>query len=90
MEDAAADIDEVIVTGMFERKAESFTGSAVTFKQEDLKRVGNQNVIASLRNLDPSFIVAENLEYGSDPNQLPEITMRGQTTLPCSQGMSTI
>lgn len=86
LEEVASDIDEVVVTGMFQRKAESFSGSAVTFKQEDLKRVGNQNLIASLKNLDPAFIVTESLEFGSDPNRLPEITMRGKTSLPDVRG----
>ena len=86
MEEDVSEIDEVVVMGMFTRKAESFTGAAVTFKQEDLKRVGNQNIISSLKNLDPSFIVAENLEFGSDPNRLPTITMRGQTSIPDLKG----
>ena len=86
MEEELQTMDEVVITGMFTRKEESFTGSAVTFKGNDLKKVGNQKLIASLKNLDPSFIVADNLEFGSDPNQLPEITMRGRTTIPDMKG----
>ncbi|MDR1415406.1 MAG: SusC/RagA family TonB-linked outer membrane protein [Odoribacteraceae bacterium] len=82
LEDDVAEVEEVVVMGMFNRRAESFTGAAVTFKQEDLKRVGNQNLLSSLKNLDPSFIIQENLEFGSDPNHMPEITMRGQTSIP--------
>ena len=37
LQDEASEIDEVVVTGMFTRKAESFTGAATTFKQEELK-----------------------------------------------------
>lgn len=36
-----SELEEVVVTGIVERKAESFTGSTVTMKNEDLKRVGN-------------------------------------------------
>jgi TonB-linked SusC/RagA family outer membrane protein len=82
LEDAIEEIEEVVVMGMFNRRAESFTGATVTFNQEELKRAGNQNLLASLKNLDPSFIIQENLEFGSDPNRLPEITMRGQTSIP--------
>lgn len=32
-------LDEVVVTGMFNRKKEGFTGSAVTIKGEDLKNI---------------------------------------------------
>ncbi|MFR7810228.1 MAG: hypothetical protein ACLU4N_13750 [Butyricimonas faecihominis] len=31
------EMDEVVVTGIFERKAESYTGSTSTYKTEDLK-----------------------------------------------------
>ncbi|MDR0545055.1 MAG: SusC/RagA family TonB-linked outer membrane protein [Odoribacteraceae bacterium] len=82
LEEAIGEIGEVVIMGMFNRRAESFTGATVTFRREELKRVGEQNLLVSLRNLDPSFIIQENLEFGSDPNHLPEITMRGQTTIP--------
>lgn len=73
---------EVVVTGLFERKKESFTGSTTTFTQRELLQVGNLNVIKSLSNLDPSFRVVENLALGSDPNQLGEVQLRGQSGLP--------
>ena len=49
-------MDEVVVNGIFTRKAESFTGSAKTFKKDELKRVGNGNVFQSLKNLDASSL----------------------------------
>ena len=73
-------LDEVVVTGMFERKKESFTGSSTTFSKDDLMAVGNQNLIKSLKNLDPAFQIVENLEMGSNPNAMPEIQMRGETS----------
>jgi len=73
---------EVVVTGLFERKKESFTGSTTTFSQKELLQVGNINVLKSLSNLDPSFRIMENLQFGSDPNRLEEVQMRGQTGLP--------
>lgn len=72
---------EVVVTGYSRRSKESFTGSASTFSKEDLLRVGNKNVLQSLQNLDPSFVLSENLALGSNPNALPEIQLRGQTGL---------
>ena len=80
------DISEVIVTGIFTRRAESFTGAATTFKQEDLRRFGNQNVLQSLKNLDPSFALMDNIDYGSDPNRLPDIQIRGASSLPNVRG----
>lgn len=68
---------EVVVTGIFTRKADSYTGAVTTIKKEDLQKVGNQNVLQSLKNIDPSFQVLENNEFGSDPNKVPDIQMRG-------------
>lgn len=75
------ELDEVIVTGYTKRTKESFTGSASTFSGEDLKRVGNKNILQSLQNLDPSFVLTENLSLGSNPNMLPDIQLRGQAGL---------
>ena len=74
-------MDEVVVTGIFERKSESFTGSATTYKKEDLKMMGSQNILQSLRTLDPSFHITPNNEFGSDPNKLPDIDIRGKTSI---------
>ena len=68
---------EVVVTGIFTRKADSYTGAVTTIKKEELQRVGKQNVLQSLKNIDPSYQVLENNEFGSDPNKVPDIQMRG-------------
>ncbi len=75
-----AQIEEVVVNGMFERRKDSFTGSSISFNKEELRNVGNQNLIKSLKNLDPSFQMIENLDMGSDPNSMPELQLRGQTS----------
>ena len=75
------ELEEVVVTGIVERKAESFTGSTVTMKNEDLKRVGNANVFQSLKSLDPSLMIFDNMEFGSDPNKNPKMTLRGASSI---------
>ena len=77
---------EVVATGMFVRKAESFTGSVSTFNQDQLKRMGTQNVLSSLKNIDPSFVINESVDFGSDPNRMPDIQMRGQNNVPDLKG----
>ena len=79
LEEEATEVEEVVVNGIFQRKAGSFTGSALTMKGEDLKRVSNSNVFASLKNLDPSLMIFDNLEFGSDPNKMPMMALRGKT-----------
>lgn len=86
MEPDVVEMEQVVVTGIFTRKAESFTGAATTFKQADLKRLGNQNILQSLKNMDPSFIVTESVDFGSDPNRIPDIQIRGASSLPNMKG----
>jgi TonB-linked SusC/RagA family outer membrane protein len=71
----------VVVTGIITRNKESFTGATQSFKGEELKLVGNQNVIQSVKSLDPSFILNENDLVGSNPNVLPQIEIRGKTSV---------
>lgn len=74
-------IDEVVVTGIYQRNVESFTGSATTFSEKELKQVGNSNVLQSLKTLDPSFNLMDNNTMGSDPNQTLQIEVRGKTNV---------
>lgn len=79
-------IDEVVVNGAFTRKANTFTGAVTTVKGEELQRVGNSNVLQSLKNIDPSFMQIENLSAGSNPNAMPDYQMRGASTISSVQG----
>lgn len=81
LESAIEQIGDAVVTGIYTRSKESFTGSSATFSAAELKMVGNQNVLQSLRTLDPSFAIIENNEFGSDPNTLPDINIRGKTSV---------
>jgi TonB-linked SusC/RagA family outer membrane protein len=74
-------LQDMVVTGIVNRRKESFTGASVSFSNSQLKAIGNQNLIQSLRSLDPSFIVTENNTLGSNPNQLPQIEIRGKTAI---------
>lgn len=82
LEEELRQIEEVVVTGIFTRKAESFTGAARTFRKDELKQVGNTNIFQSLKNLDPSLKIMENMEMGSDPNTLPDMRLRGTSSFP--------
>ena len=74
-------LDEVVVTGIVTRSKESFTGAVTTVKGEELRAIGNLNLVESLKTIDPSFIIFENRSLGSDPNNLPKIEVRGQTSI---------
>ena len=77
MEENAEQLEDVVVTGYFNKSKESFTGAVQTMKVEDMQKVGALNVLQALGALDPSLRIAENFEFGSDPNRIPEITIRG-------------
>ncbi|MDR3246111.1 MAG: SusC/RagA family TonB-linked outer membrane protein [Prevotellaceae bacterium] len=86
LEEKPEELENVVVTGIFTRRSESFTGSAQTFTQDDLRKVGNLNVIQSLKNIDPSFHIMDNILDGSNPNVMPEIQLRGQSGFPDLRG----
>lgn len=73
-------IGEVVVTGLMDRDAKTFTGNATVYKGENLQAVGHQNLIKSLALLDPSISLTENLEMGSNPNTMPTIRLRGESS----------
>ncbi|WP_273497276.1 SusC/RagA family TonB-linked outer membrane protein [Butyricimonas sp. An62] len=74
-------LEDVVVTGIFTRKKESFTGSASTYSAAELKTMGTQNVLQSLKTLDPAFAIIEDNQFGSDPNRLPNMEIRGKSSM---------
>ena len=81
MEDEVTGIEEVVITGIYSRDKNSYTGSATTYSAQELKMVGAQNVIQSLKTLDPAMMVVESKQWGSDPNRMPKIEIRGKTSV---------
>ena len=78
---SVSSLTDVIVTGLYSREKTQTTGSATTYSIQELKKMGNQNVLSSLKTLDPSFTIVENNLFGSDPNRLPDIEIRGKTSV---------
>ncbi len=79
------DVDEVVVTGYGTVKKESFTGTSTTVTGEELLRVSQTNVLSALAVFDPSLQIVTNNVMGSDPNTLPEMYVRGQTSVSSTQ-----
>lgn len=82
LEEKIAEMDEVVVTGIFQKSQASFTGSATTVTAKELQQFGNRNLLQSLRNIDPSINIIENNAFGSNPNRLPEVQIRGNSSIP--------
>ncbi len=83
MVDAVREIVDVVVTGVFDRPMESFTGAANLITKQELQQSSSQGLLTSIANIDPSFKFMPSNMFGSDPNKLNQaaITMRGGTAL---------
>ncbi|WP_140939009.1 SusC/RagA family TonB-linked outer membrane protein [Sphingobacterium lumbrici] len=86
LERSSLEIDNVVVTGIFDRRAETFTGSATKITRQELQRAGVINIFQSLKNIDPALNIQENLSFGSDPNRMPDMQIRGASSFPDLRG----
>lgn len=82
MKPSQTEIEDVVVTGYGNIRKESFTGSYTQISREDILKVTSGNLITALQVYDPSFRIVQNNELGSDPNNLPEFYIRGQSGFP--------
>lgn len=82
MQFSSHNIDEVVVNGYFAKTKSQFTGAAKTYDAEQLMTANPVNLLSALSIVDPSFKMTENIEMGSDPNSVPEFTIRGSSSLP--------
>lgn len=71
-------LNEVVVTGYFAKKKVSMTGSEVVVTGDELRQVGSLNLMQAISSFDPGVRTLESNEFGSDPNRMPEITVRGE------------
>ncbi|SDH34774.1 SusC/RagA family TonB-linked outer membrane protein [Chitinophaga filiformis] len=74
-------LNETVVNGIYKRPVENYTGEAKTYTVDQLRTVNNTNIIGALRSLDASFQVPSDINYGSDPNHLPQIQVRGANSI---------
>ena len=68
---AKNELEDVVVTGIFKKNKESYTGAVSTITEKELKTFGNKNLLTTIGNIDPSFNILSNNEMGSNPNYLP-------------------
>lgn len=72
-------LDDVVVTGYNNVRKTSFTGSSTQITGDDLRKVSQTNILGALQSFDPSFRLMTNNQFGSDPNALPEMYIRGRS-----------
>lgn len=81
------EMEEVVVTGYANIKKSSFTGNVTTVTKKELLKINNKSVLSALQAFDPSFRIKENNLWGSDPNALPEFTIRGESSIGGERGL---
>ena len=79
-------LDDVVVTGYYTQRKQTFTGAAVNYSGEELAAISNKNVLSTLSALDPSFKLVDNIALGSNPNSIPDVQVRGMNSLPDASG----
>ncbi len=87
MQENAEMMDEVVVTGYQQLKKNAFTGNATVVTKDQLLKTNNKNAIAALQAFEPSFRLKEANLWGSDPNNLPEFTIRGESSIGMNRGL---
>jgi len=85
LKQTATFIENAVVTGYFERDKNTFTGAAKTISGDQLRTISTTNLFNSLSILEPSLSITPNNEQGSNPNAIPEIILRGTTSLNTSR-----
>lgn len=81
LEEDSHTMDEVVVTGIFERKKEGFTGSANRMSGDDIRKLSSGNILNAITMLDPGFRMGDNMISGSNPSSVPDFSMRGQSSM---------
>lgn len=74
-------IDDVVVTGIFNKAKESYTGAATFISKVELEDFESRNLLTTISNIDPAFNIVVDESIGSDPNKLPEINIRGTSSI---------
>jgi TonB-linked SusC/RagA family outer membrane protein len=84
LEEDVVEASEIVVTGIFNKSRESYTGAVTTITSKELEVFKGQNLISTLKNIDPSINILSDNNAGSNPNSIPQINMRGSSSLPMS------
>ena len=78
MKEEVMEVDEVVVTGLLTRKKSGFAGTTTMITKQELAKVSTGNIFTTISAIDAGFKINENNLYGSNPNVLPDFTIRGK------------
>ena len=72
----------VLVTGIFRKAKESYTGAVSSIDNKQLDMYKGTNLLQTLRNIDVSVNFPLDNALGSNPNMIPNFNIRGKASLP--------
>ncbi len=78
LESDSQEMDEVVVTGLLTRRKSGFAGTTTVISKQELAKVSTGNIFTTISTLDAGFKIEENNLDGSNPNKLPDFTIRGK------------
>lgn len=78
LESDSQEMDEVVVTGLLNRRKSGFAGTTTVISKQELAKVSTGNIFTTISTLDAGFKIEENNLDGSNPNKLPDFTIRGK------------
>ena len=78
LESDSQEMDEVVVTGLLNRRKSGFAGTTTVISKQELAKVSTGNICTTISTLDAGFKIEENNLDGSNPNKLPDFTIRGK------------
>ncbi|MDO5664975.1 MAG: SusC/RagA family TonB-linked outer membrane protein [Bacteroidia bacterium] len=81
LEEDNKELTEVVVTGIFKKATSAFTGSASKVTAKEIKQYEGRNLVSTLANIDPAFNILPNNDVGFDPNRLPDLQVRGTSSM---------
>lgn len=84
MSNDAEALGEAVVTGIFRKPKETYTGAVATIDKDKLQTYRGSNLLQTLKNIDASINVPVSNLSGSNPNVLPNLNIRGSASLPMS------
>ena len=78
LESDSQEMDEVVVTGLLNRRKSGFAATTPVISKQELAKVSTGNIFTTISTLDAGFKIEENNLDGSNPNKLPDFTIRGK------------
>ena len=78
LESDSQEMDEVVVTGLLNRRKSGFAGTTTVISKQELAKVSTGNIFTTISTLDAGFKIEENNLDGSNPNKLPDFMIRGK------------